>query len=319
MATGGVTSLRSLAARRYADIVIQVEVGNEKTPAAWRYELIFNQDHRSRPIIKAEKVSKMGQSILNRPDRDDRHDPARLTQTYLEQVYTNQAFRTVAEVFASIRYLHVVPQLIREPERSVGKVNDPFGGDFLETVARTPEKTRNARLRRIRDALIFAVPQLRDLELWRDVRGTPHLRSQYAHWRPQGAWQSEEHFSDGTLRLIGLLWAVQEGSGPLLLEEPELSLHSEVVRYMPQMFARVQRRSGRQVLLSTHSPEMLRDEGIGLDEVLLLLAGEEGTTVQPASDFDDIKILLEQDYNLADAVIPHTRPEKAHQLLRFDT
>ncbi len=316
---GGVTSLRSLAARRYSDIVIQVEVGNDKTPAAWRYELIFNQDHRSRPIIKAEKVFKMGQSILNRPDHDDRHDPARLTQTSLEQVHANQAFRAVAEVFASIRYLHVVPQLIREPERSVGKVNDPFGGDFLETVARTPEKTRNARLRRIRDALIFAVPQLRDLELWRDIRGTPHLRGKYTHWRPQGVWQSEEHFSDGTLRLIGLLWAVQEGSGPLLLEEPELSLHSEVVRYIPQMFARVQRRSGRQVLVSTHSPEMLRDEGIGLDEVLLLLPGEEGTTVQPASDFDDIKILLEQDYNLADAVIPHTRPEKAHQLLRFDT
>jgi len=316
---GGVTSLRSLAARRYADIVIRVEVGHDEAPAAWKYELTFNQDNRSRPIIKTEKVFKMGQSMLERPAHDDRQDPDRLTQTYLEQVYANQAFRAVADVFASIRYLHVVPQLIREPERSVGKVNDPFGEDFLGTVARTPEKTRNARLRRIRDALIFAVPQLRDLELWRDMRGTPHLRGKYAHWRPQGAWQSEEHFSDGTLRLIGLLWAVQEGSGPLLLEEPELSLHSEVVRYLPQMFARVQRRSGRQVLVSTHSPEMLRDEGIGLDEVLLLLPGEEGTTVQPASAFDDVKILLEQDYNLADAVIPHTRPEKAYQLLRFDT
>jgi predicted ATPase len=316
---GGVTSLRALAARRYADIVIRVEVGHDEAPAAWSYELIFNQDHRSRPIIKAEKVFKMGQGMLERPDHSDRQDPERLTQTYLEQVYANQAFRVVADVFASIRYLHVVPQLIREPERSVGKVNDPFGGDFLETVARTPEKTRNARLRRIRDALILAVPQLSDLELWRDVRGTPHLRGQYAHWRSQGAWQSEEHFSDGTLRLLGLLWAVQEGSGPLLLEEPELSLHPEVVRYLPQMFARVQRRSGRQVLVSTHSPEMLRDEGIGLDEVLLLLPGEEGTTIQPASTFDDVKILLEQDYNLADAVMPHTRPEKAHQLLRFDT
>jgi predicted ATPase len=316
---GGVTGLRSLTARRYADIVIRVEVGHDEAPATWRYELTFNQDNRSRPIIKAEKVFKMGQGMLERPDHNDRQDPERLTQTYLEQVYANQAFRAVADVFASIRYLHVVPQLIREPERSVGKVNDPFGGDFLETVARTPAKTRNARLRRIRDALIFAVPQLRDLELWRDVRGIPHLRGKYAHWRPQDAWQSEEHFSDGTLRLIGLLWAVQEGSGSLLLEEPELSLHTEVVRYLPQMFARVQRRSGRQILVSTHSPEILRDEGIGLDEVLLLLPGEEGTTVQPASAFDDVKILLEQDSNLADAVIPHTRPEKAYQLLRFDT
>lgn len=83
----------------------------------------------------------------------------------LEQVYTNQACRDVAELFVSTHYLHVVPQLIRGPDRSIGKTNDPFGGDFLEIVARTPEKTRNARLRRIRDALVFAMPQLSDLEL----------------------------------------------------------------------------------------------------------------------------------------------------------
>ena len=106
---GGVTSLRSLAARRYADIVIRVEVGHDEAPAAWKYELTFNQDNRSRAIIKTEKVFKMGQGMLERPDHDDRQDPERLTQTYLEQVNANQTFRAVADVFASIRYLHVVP------------------------------------------------------------------------------------------------------------------------------------------------------------------------------------------------------------------
>jgi predicted ATPase len=311
---GGVSSLRSLAARRYADIVIRVQVGYEEEPAAWRYELAFNQDNRGRPVVKAENVCKRGKQLLARPDEDDRRDPERLTQTHIEQVHANQAFRDVADFFAAIRYLHVVPQLLREPDRSVGKANDPFGGDFLETVARTPEKTRQARLRRIRDALVFAVPQLSELELWHDIRGTPHLRGRYEHWRPRGAWQTEEHFSDGTLRLIGLLWAVQDGAGPLLLEEPELSLHPEVVRYIPQMFALTQRRSGRQILVSTHSSEMLQDEGIGLDEVLLLLPGEEGTSIQPASALAEVKSLLEQDYSLADAVMPHTRPEKVHQL-----
>jgi predicted ATPase len=315
---GGVSSLRSLAARRYSDIAIRAQIGHDGEPATWKYELTFNQDNRSRPIIKAERVYQFGKSLLERPDSADQQDPERLTQTYLEQVYANQAFRDVADFFASVRYLHVVPQLIREPDRSVGKTNDPFGGDFLETVARTPEKTRHARLRRIRDALVFAVPQLSELELWRDVRGTPHLRGKYEHWRPQGAWQSEEHFSDGTLRLLGLLWAVQEGTGPLLLEEPELSLHPEVVRYIPQIFARIQRRSRRQVLVSTHSSEILHDDGIGLDEVLLLLPKEEGTVVRPASSIDEVKRLLEQGYSLADAVIPHTRPEQAQQLLLFD-
>jgi hypothetical protein len=39
---------------------------------------------------------------------------------------------------------------------------------------------------------------------------------------------------------------------------------------------RVQRRTGRQIFISTHSPDLLRDEGIGLDEVLLFIPKEEG-------------------------------------------
>ncbi len=314
---GGVSSLRCLAARRYSDLILKVSVGNQDGPSQWEYELAFSQDNLRRPIIKSEVVTRSNQAIRSRPDEDDKKDPDRLKQTLLEQLHANQQFRELADFFASIRYLHVVPQLIREPDRSIGRSNDPFGGDFLEGIARTSEKTRGARLRRIRKALELAVPQLKGLELWRDVRGTPHLRGKYEHWRPQGAWQTEEHFSDGTLRLIGLLWALQEGSGPLLLEEPELSLHPEVVRFLPQMFARVQSRTDRQTLVSTHSTEMLQDEGIGLDEVLLLLPGEEGTEVKPASSYSEIKILLEQGYPLADAVMPRTKPENVHQLMLF--
>jgi hypothetical protein len=255
--------------------------------------------------------------VCDRPNDSDRSDPERLTQTYLEQVQTNQPFREIAEMLTSVRYLHIVPQLVREPDRSVGREHDPFGGDFLEELARCPERTRNARLRQIQQALRIAVPQLEELELSRDVRGTPHLRGKYEHWRPQGAWQTEDQFSDGTLRLLGLLWATLDGTGLLLLEEPELSLHPEVVRFVPQMFARVQRRSGRQLLVSTHSTDLLRDDGIGLDEVLLLLPNAEGTTVRPAGEFKEIRALLEGGVSLADAVMPRTAPARAQQLTLF--
>jgi hypothetical protein len=155
------------------------------------------------------------------------------------------------------------------------------------------------------------------LELHRDARGTPHLRGRYEHWRPQGAWQTEDQFSDGTLRLLGLLWAIVDNGGPLLLEEPELSLHPEVVRFLPQMFARMQRRTGRQIMTSTHSTDLLRDEGIGLDEVLLLTPGPEGTVVRPASHFRDVGDLLSGGSTLAEAVMPLTRPKNAEQLVLF--
>ena len=197
------------------------------------------------------------------------------------------------------------------PTARWGGRDDPFGGDFLEQVIKTQKRTRDARLRRIQKALGIAVPQLQEIDLDRDDRGTPHLRGKYQHWRPQGAWQTEEQFSDGTLRLMGLLWSIMEKQGPLLLEEPELSLHPEIVRALPQMFARVQRRTGRQIFLSTHSSDLLRDEGIGADEVLLILPGAEGAEVRPASAFQDVRDLLDGGLSLDEAVIPKTRPEGA--------
>lgn len=314
---GGVSAIRCLAARRYPDIEVAVELQGGDDEPRWTYEVAFNQDQQRRAFLRKERVLRGGDTLLDRPNEDDQSDRARLSQTFLEQVNVNRDFRVVATFFASIRYLHIVPQLIREPDRSVGRSNDPFGGDFLEQVARTPNRTRNARLRRIREALRIAVPQLEEVELWRDERGIPHLRGRYGHWRPHGAWQTEEQFSDGTLRLMGLLWVVMEKAGPLLLEEPELSLHPEIVRVLPQMLARVQRRTGRQIFLSTHSPDLLRDDGIGLDEVVLLVPGREGTQVTTAISHHEIRNLLDGGLTLADVVIPRTRPERAEQLPLF--
>ena len=313
----GVSAIRCLAARRHSNIEVHVELQDSREDAQWKYEIVFSQDNRRRPVLRKEQVTRDNELIVDRPNEDDEKDPARLRQTYLEQVNVNQPFRELIEFFTSIRYLHIVPQLVREPDRSVGRLNDPFGGDFLEQVTKTPERTRNARFKRIQNALRFAVPLLEEIDLWRDNRGTLHLRGKYQHWRPQGAWQTEEQFSDGTLRLMGLLWVTMEKKGPLLLEEPELSLHPEVVRKLPQMLTRVQRKTGRQIFLSTHSPDLLQDEGIGLDETLLIIPKAEGVKVTAAASCQESHDLLEGGLSLAEVVIPKTRPEQVEQLSLF--
>ncbi len=313
---GGVSAIRCLAARRYPVVEISVTLEDEPD-TTWKYTLSFHQDNQRQARVRAERVLRNGKTIIERPGDEDKTDPQRLTQTHLEQVNANKPFRELATFLSSIRYLHIVPQLVREPDRSVGRTNDPYGGDFLEQMAKTPERTLRARLRRIQEALCAAVPQLQEIQLWRDARGTPHLRGKYQHWRPQGAWQTEEQFSDGTLRLLGLLWVALDTGGPLLLEEPELSLHPRIVHLLPQMFARVQRRTGRQIFLSTHSPDLLRDDGIGLDEVLLLMPGTEGTRVKTAASLENIITLLDGGSPLDDVVNSETRPEQAEQLLLF--
>jgi len=223
---GGVKRLRSLAARRYPEIVIDVKI-EDNDEIAWRYRIGIVQDNNSRPFLKEEKVWKSDKLLLQRPDKQDNADKELLRQTHLEQINSNRAFREIAEFFNTISYYHIVPQLIRDPERSVGRKFDPFGGDFLEQIASSPKRTQESRLRRIQNALRVAVPQLQELTQYKDDRGVPHLKAKYDHWRSKGAWQTEADFSDGTLRLMGLLWALLDGTGPLILEEPELSLHAK--------------------------------------------------------------------------------------------
>lgn len=312
----GVSQIRSLQARRYPNVVIEAEMDLD-TGQLWTYRIEFTQDNQRRPIISRELVRQGKHAVIDRPDEDDRSDPSRLRQTYLEQVNANRKFREVNEFFGQVRYLHLVPQLVRDPDRSVGRVRDPYGGDFLEQLARTPKSTRDSRLRRIRDALRVAVPQLKELELARDVRGVPHLRGLYEHWRPNAGWQTEDQFSDGTLRLLGLLWVFLDGSAPLLLEEPELSLHAAVIRHIPRMIARLGRKTGRQVFVSTHSADLLSDEGIAPEEVLLLDPSKEGTEVRVAKQDEQIRELLKAGATIAETVLPRTAPKRAIQLALF--
>ncbi len=315
---GGVSQIRSLHARRYPNVVVDVEMDLNGEGGLWRYRIEFSQDNQRIPKVSKEQVWRGSRQIANRPDAADLEDPSRLTQTFLQQVNANKDFRPVVEALAQIRYLHLVPQLVREPDRSVGKVRDPFGGDFLEQLARTPKRTLESRLRKIQNALRVAVPQLEELALERDpATGVAHLKGLYKHWRPKAGWQTEEQFSDGTLRLLGLLWVFLDGSAPLLLEEPELSLHTEVVRHLPQMMHRLGRKAGRQIFVSTHSAELLSDPGISLEEIMLLFPSPEGTTLMIASADKQARALVEGGSLPAAAVVPRSAPENAAQLALF--
>ena len=321
---GGLARVRCLAARNHnrGRVTVRIEIGDDEKPRQWCYEVTFTREPRGkhRPVITCEQVLSNGETVLERPDAEDQDDPERLTQTHLEQVNTNRKFREIAEFLRSVGYLHLVPQLLRNPERAGNERDDPYGGDFLLRIALTPEKTRSRRLKRVGDALRSAVPQLDHLELVQDRAGDWHLEAGYQHWRPRPARQNEQDFSDGTLRLIGLLWSLAGGSkrkgmrGPLLLEEPELSLHASVVRELPTILSRTRSAGGPQVLLTTHSMEMLRDEGLGKHEVVLLTPGAEGTVARTLDSLPDVQQPLDAGFSLAEILAPKTTPQGVGKL-----
>lgn len=319
---GGISKLRCLAARKYPDveIVIHLSETSEKR-SDWQYGIGLRQEARGYrlPVLAYERVHKGSELILDRPDENDIADKLRLSQTHLEQINANAPFRDISRFLETILYLHLVPQLVRHHDAFTGPgvSGDPFGRNFLDRVARTPIKIRKARLKTIESALRIAVPQLKQLTDVQDEVGFPHLEAVYAHWRPKGAKQREDQFSDGTLRLIGLLWSLLDGDSLLLLEEPELSLNSGIVSGLPALIHRIQKLKKRQVILSTHSADLLSDKGIAGEEVLLLTPSVEGTKVDLVSSIKDVKALLEGGLSVAEAALPRTTPPRANQLDLF--
>lgn len=319
---GGVQKLRCLHARKDTEVRIELELmdgADEKDPI-WRYVLGFKPEGKGaqRTLISVEQVWANGKSVLSRPNAEDKRDPMRLTQTALEQIQANASFRDLADFFGATTYLHLVPQLLKYGELIGGQrlEDDPFGQGFLERVAKTTTKVRDARLKKIGQALALAVPQFQELRFVADkVNGRPHLEAMYAHYRPNAGWQREEQFSDGTLRLLGLLWVLLEGDSLLLLEEPELSLNDAIVREIPRMLQRIQRdrkRKARQVLISTHSEALLSNPGIDGRGVLLLEPGHEGTKVRQIDSAEAAS--LQSGFSVAEVVLPKTRPQIAEQL-----
>ncbi|WP_282093525.1 AAA family ATPase [Epibacterium ulvae] len=320
---GGIKKLRCLHARNDTEILIEAEISDESNNRVWKYELGFNippkgvrEPKVTREIVTKYEADGTPKVILNRPEASDREDDLLLRETHIEQISANAGFRDLADFFSGISYVHLVPQLLKFGDQIGGRVvaDDPFGQEFMLRIAGTQQRTRDARLKRIEVALKTIVPQLEDLTFVKDeITGYPHLEIRFKHHRPQGAKQREDQFSDGTLRLMSILWLLQErGSSPLLLEEPELSLNEEIVAQLPRIMSSVKTKSRnrRQFIITTHSHALLSNSGINPDGVIVLSPSDDGSSLRGV--LEEEKSALSVGLTVADVILPNAR--KVQQL-----
>lgn len=317
---GGIRAVRSLHAGGNSEV--RIEVSASIDDETWRYVLVLQASgtpQKPGPArVVAERVEHAGGVLLDRPTQADKQDAELLLATALEQRSANAKFRTLRDFLRSAEYIHVVPQLVRIPAQGdVRRFGKGLGTGLIAAMGEVPKKVRDARLRRVERGLTSVLPQFENLVWFQDKKGIPHLQAQYKHWRSKGAWQQESSFSDGTLRLIGLLWYLDQAGGPLLLEEPELSLHPAAVRQLPQILARLPDKTGRQVIMTSHSPDLVSDAGIEPAEVLVLRNDGSDTTVTSGDSIPELVSAAEAGLPLAPVVEALTRPEGYAQLALF--
>jgi len=122
---------------------------------------------------------------------------------------------------------------------------------------------------------------------------TIFLQEMAGQTHPQPFWPL--NMSDGTLRALGILTALFQGGNDhratlVGIEEPETGLHPSAFATLREALQRASAR--KQVLITSHSPELLDDPELSPD-TLLSVASEGGETRIAAVDSASRKMLEE--------------------------
>ena len=194
------------------------------------------------------------------------------------------------KMLAGIRYIHPNPKKMLE---RADRYDPDHGTGFFQHAGRFSDRQLDAALDRIRPIMAAAVPEVPNLSYLRMGLGTevvfysdtpdPGARGVYSH----------EQFSEGTLRLLGMLFDLAMlplTTSIVLIEEPETFLQASVVRSLPSLLAEVAMNRDVQMVISTHSPELIDSELVLPSQVLVLRSEDGETTGQLLSESNDPRI-----------------------------
>ncbi len=183
-------------------------------------------------------------------------------------------------------FYNLYPIAFREPQKPTNPYPLQDDGRNLVSTLRALRREHREAVERILRFLRAAVPGVREVSV-RQVGsylvGQVHRRAGPAEGEGRTAVFDLAQESDGTLRLLALFTALfQEPSRSLIgIEEPELNIHPGALAVLRDALFLASERS--QILLTTHSPDLLYDFPPEAFRVVELVDG--CTEVGPMSDY----------------------------------
>lgn len=197
------------------------------------------------------------------------------------------AFRPVFDALASMSFYNLNPKLMRELQKpQEGRLLKPAGENITSVLGHL-ERAGAEKIAIIQDYLNTVVPMvhgverkqvgpMETLEFRQDMAGAKHPWRFLAH-----------NMSDGTLRALGILVALFHGDhdySPTLvgIEEPETALHPAASAALREALAQASQH--RQVIVTSHSPDLLDDPGIATGSILAVVSEGGETRIAPVDE-----------------------------------
>ena len=197
------------------------------------------------------------------------------------------AFRPVFDALTAMGFYNLNPKVMRELQKPQdGKLLKPLGENIASVISHL-KRVAPDRLTAIRDYLRSVVPTIQSLErraigpmetlvFGQDVAGAKH------------PWKFlAQNMSDGTLRALGVMTALLQGNAdysPTLIgiEEPETALHPAASAALREILGLAAQHA--QVLVTSHSPDLLDDPDIEADSILSVISEGGETKIAPLDE-----------------------------------
>lgn len=197
------------------------------------------------------------------------------------------AFRPVFDALSTMGFYNLNPKLMRELQKPQdGRLLKPVGENIASVIGHL-ERVAPDRMKTIKEYLRSVVPMvhgmerkaigpMETLEFRQDMAGAKH------------PWKFlAQNMSDGTLRALGVLTALLQSNvdySPTLIgiEEPETALHPAASAALREVL--VQAATHTQVLITSHSPDLLDDRSIDADSILAVVSEGGETKIAPLDD-----------------------------------
>jgi len=309
---GGMTSLLT-ADGKTKDITLQLRMGQEAVPAlgydvrlvAQGYGYIIADEVLKEfgnppPKNPAEYIDTAGPNIrywhdgrFVAPNWEYKHQETALSQApkmYQEAEGFRRLVADVSEIYHSLDVSMRAP--VRLPQILSPAQTPGTNGEDLVSCLYTISQTAHQRFEAIEDALRAAFPTFERLDFPPVAAGRITLA-----WRERGFTRpfDANELSEGTLRFLWLATLLQSPGLPkvTLIDEPEVSLHPEMLRLLADLMREASERT--QLIVATHSDRFVRYLDPG--ELVVCDCDETGGMTVQWADGLDLKAWLE-DYTL---------------------
>jgi predicted ATPase len=208
------------------------------------------------------------------------------------------AFRPIFDALTRMSFYNLNPRVVRDLQKPQdGSSLKPLGENVASVIAYLERYAKKDK-QLVEEYLKLVVPSVYGVERI----GVGHMETLQFRQEIAGSkypWRFPANsMSDGTLRALGILVALFQGGErdrPTLvgIEEPEVALHPAAAAVVRDALVRASERC--QILVTSHSPELLDDAGIPIDS-LLAVGGEGGLTEIAPIDEASRNVLRNQLY-----------------------